>query len=297
MAASLDLASLTKSLKTAAAVERNENNAVGFLVSATGQVVGGELKGEDSLYVKYDVTYGGNWEVLQGCDKGISQIARRGNNGSGSSCGAAAGSVVWNFPVDVLFRSISPTGWPRIVVSVFGIDSLGRDIARGYGSMHIPTRPGTYRRTVRLFRPVCASYLHQFVAWLTGTQPEFFDSRFVSKGEGRDSTRVESVGCVTVQINVTTRGMLLQGYENGTKLPAAARAAAKAAEAANAPVTEESKNGKLPGSPKSPSAASAVSTFLSLARPRTPLATRPGTASSSFSFGAGSSSNNGGSAP
>ncbi len=233
----MDLISLTKSLKTQAAVDRNENSSLGFVVGASGQVVCGEMKGEDSIYVKYDITYGANWKVVQGADKGISQISKHGEGMQG----AAFGNVVWNFPIDIVFKTISPTGWPRIVISVFGSDSLGRDVAKGYGSMHIPTQPGTYKRTVRLFRPVCASYFHQFMAWLTGNQPEFYDSRFVSKSEGREITRVESVGSVTIQLNVTTRGMRLQGYEDGSKLSSTAGRPLSIAPGAAGPTSDEKK--------------------------------------------------------
>mmetsp|Transcript_20973 Transcript_20973/g.41119 ORF Transcript_20973/g.41119 Transcript_20973/m.41119 type:complete len:257 (+) Transcript_20973:198-968(+) len=206
----MDLLSLTKSLKTQAAIDKNENSSIGFLVSATGQVESGNLRGEDRLYVKYDFTYGKHWEIIQGVDKGISQIA---NKVEGPDT-----AVVWNFPIEILFKSLNAHGWPRLVVSVFKIDGLGRDIARGYGSVHIPTRPGTYTRKVRLFRPVCKSYLQQFLAWVRGLQPEFYDSRFVSKSEGREATRVESVGEVTIRLNVITRGMQSQGYEDGSKV-------------------------------------------------------------------------------
>lgn len=207
----MDLLSLTKSLKTQAAIDKNESTALGFFVSANGQVESGDFKGQDRLYVKYDFTYGQHWDVVHGVDKGISQIA--------SKSEGSQGTLVWNFPIDILFKSLNAHGWPRLVLSVFGIDGLGRDIAMGYGSLHIPTRAGSYERKVRLFRPVCSSYVQQLVAWVRGTQPEFFDSRFVSKSQGREVTRVESVGTVTVRINVLSRGMRAQGYEDGTKLP------------------------------------------------------------------------------
>ena len=33
---------------------------------------------------------------------------------------------------------------PQIVVSVYGVNSLGRDEVRGYGSIHLPVTPGRY---------------------------------------------------------------------------------------------------------------------------------------------------------
>ena len=50
-------------------------------------------------------------------------------------------SVVWNFPIDVSFKSTNAHGWPRMSISVYGVDSLGRDVVRGYGSVLIPPSP------------------------------------------------------------------------------------------------------------------------------------------------------------
>ena len=45
-----------------------------------------------------------------------------------------------------------------------------------------------------------------------GARPEFRDSQFPSKGEGRDVTRVQSFGCVKVTVDVTLQGMEELGY-------------------------------------------------------------------------------------
>lgn len=199
----MDLASLTRSLRTDTGGE--DDTLSGFYVVVNGQVELGDLKGTDRLYCKYDFTYGSYWEIIQGVDKGISQIAAK-MEGEDTS-------VVWNFPIDISFKATNAYGWPRLVVSVFGIDALGRDVAKGYGSVLIPTKSGRYERFIRVFTPISSSYFQQFISWIRGTRPEFYDSRFVSKSQGREVTRVQSVGVVKVQLNVTTRGMKSQGYE------------------------------------------------------------------------------------
>jgi hypothetical protein len=35
-----------------------------------------------------------------------------------------------------------PYGWPKIVLQVYGVDMLGRDVVRGYGARHLPLAPG-----------------------------------------------------------------------------------------------------------------------------------------------------------
>jgi hypothetical protein len=83
--------------------------------------------------------------AAQGIDHGFSQVALKGSSSDAS--------VVWNLPVDVTFKSTNPQGWPRLVVSVYCQDLLGRYVVRGYGSVLIPTVPGRYVRYVRCFTP------------------------------------------------------------------------------------------------------------------------------------------------
>lgn len=117
-----------------------------------------------------------------------------------------------NFPIDVSFKSTNPFGWPRLVLSVYGLDALGRDVVRGYGSVAFPVMPGCSVREVPLFRPQSSSVMQQFVAWLTGSPPEYFDSKFVAQGDSREVTRVTSAGKVRVVLNVAAHGMKQHGY-------------------------------------------------------------------------------------
>ena len=119
----MNLEALTKSLKSRRQVE-NDDEFYGFFVSGTGQVESGDFPGEDGVYVKYDFTYGSCWTIVDGVDKAISQISNPPQAGRDTS-------IIWNFPVEILFKSTSAHGWPRLVLSVFGIDGLGRDVAKG----------------------------------------------------------------------------------------------------------------------------------------------------------------------
>lgn len=50
--------------------------------------------------------------------------------------------MVWNFPIDISYRSVNASGWPQIAISVWGPDWLGNEVIRGYGATHIPIAPG-----------------------------------------------------------------------------------------------------------------------------------------------------------
>ena len=131
---------------------------------------------------------GQDWSVLTGFDQGISQISKQSDfNFDSRPC-------VWDFPLDIAFKSTNVYGWPSIILSVYGFDFLGRDVIRGYGSLVIPTIPGTYLLLTRytlyvpLYAPQASTLFYQWYGWAMGRLPEFLDSKFPAKIQGREST-------------------------------------------------------------------------------------------------------------
>lgn len=59
-----------------------------------------------------------------------------------SLIGGAGKIAIWNFPIEVSFRSTNISGWPRIVLSVYGPDWLGHDVILGYGVATLPLVSG-----------------------------------------------------------------------------------------------------------------------------------------------------------
>lgn len=168
-----------------------------------GQLESGEFPYDD-LYVRYGFSFGPDWTVVDGIENGLSQIARK--------APGCDNSVVWNFPVDISFKSTNAHGWPRMSVSIYGVDSLGRDVVRGYGSVLLPPFAGDYERYIHTYIPVPSSLWQRLVSWLTGTYAEFYDSKLVAQSDNREVTRVESTGVVKVKFSVLTRGMAALGY-------------------------------------------------------------------------------------
>ncbi|KAF4143873.1 Ciliary basal body-associated B9 [Phytophthora infestans] len=177
--------------------------AAGFQVICSGEVERVHYPGITNVYCRYAITYGVDWRVLHGAENGLSQIAYLASNED---------EILLNFPIDVSFKSTNPFGWPRLVLSLYGLDALGRDVVRGYGSITFPVTPGCSIREVPLFRPMSSSRMQQFIAWLTGSPPEYFDSKFVAQSDCREVTRVTSAGKVRVVLNVATHGMKHHGY-------------------------------------------------------------------------------------
>lgn len=177
--------------------------ATAFQLIVSGQIESILYPGVGNLYCRYAVTYGTDWRVIHGADAGLTQLAYRSSQDD---------AIVFNFPIDISFKSTNPFGWPRIVFSVYGLDGLDRDIVRGYGSMHIPTTSGVTTRHVALFKPLSSSLLQQFTAWLTGSPPEYFDAKFITQNNGREVTRVTSAGKIQVTLNIVNSAMRQHGY-------------------------------------------------------------------------------------
>ncbi|KAF5911938.1 hypothetical protein HPG69_015916, partial [Diceros bicornis minor] len=161
----------------------------------------------DDLYCKYCFVYGQDWAPTAGLEEGISQITSKSQD--------VRQALVWNFPIDVTFKSTNPYGWPQIVLSVYGLDVFGNDVVRGYGAVHVPFSPGRHKRTIPMFVPESTSKLQKFTSWFMGRRPEYTDPKVVAQGEGREVTRVRSQGFVTLLFNVVTKDMRKLGYDTG----------------------------------------------------------------------------------
>lgn len=182
-----------------------------FLVMACGQIESARFDGSDNMYCRYQVQHGADWEIVRGLEQGVSQM-------SSSRGGQSEGNVVvWNFPIDVTMKSTNAFGWPQLVITVYGDSPLGLpDQIQGYGSVHLPITPGNHTLYVRTFRPISSRWLDHLFSFFNGQRPEYKDSKFVSKSDGREVTRVQSAGVVKVVVNVALQGMDAFGYQLAT---------------------------------------------------------------------------------
>ena len=140
-----------------------DNNS--FFVQCTGQIVSGEFGPVNYLYCRYTFHFGNDWTVSSGLDTGLSQTSCK-------NMGNSEEQIVWNFPIDISFNSTNAFGWPRIAISVYGIDFLGRDVIRGYGSALVPLSAGLHEIEIDMFTPLATSYLNDFMSWMMGNPPE-----------------------------------------------------------------------------------------------------------------------------
>lgn len=80
------------------------------------QIESGFFPTEDNLYCTWSLHHGSDWQVVAGTEEGTTQLA--------SVPAGRPAKVVWNFPVDLTFKSTNVYGWPQLVLAVYGTDFL-----------------------------------------------------------------------------------------------------------------------------------------------------------------------------
>ncbi|XP_011875050.1 PREDICTED: B9 domain-containing protein 1 isoform X2 [Vollenhovia emeryi] len=180
-----------------------------FFLSVTGSIEHAEFYDVNNAYCKYSFHFGPDWSVVAGIEEGLTQMCKCSND--------PRNLAVWNFPLDITFKSTSPHGWPQLIMSIYGLDLFGRDIIRGYGVCHLPLKTGRHEKRVPIYVPESSSMLQHFVEWLTGRRPELIDPTILASGGGRELTRMRVEGVVTVTFNVVLKDLFKLGYDNGEK--------------------------------------------------------------------------------
>ncbi|KAA0195415.1 B9 protein domain 1 [Latimeria chalumnae] [Fasciolopsis buskii] len=180
-----------------------------FMVSVTGQISQAQFPGYNHIWCKYCFSYGRDWKNIAGMEEGMTQTSIKGPD----SCQGH----IFNFPLDVSWKSSNPSGWPQLVVHAYGLDVFGKDVIRGYGSVHVPMESGSHSRRIPMFVPQSSSVLMQLNAWLSGKRPEFVNPQVVASGNGREVTKVKTQGFVDVLFNVATKNLHGLGYRVGPK--------------------------------------------------------------------------------
>ena len=94
-----------------------------FFVIVTGQVESAQIPESGNAFCKYEYVFGPDWEVVKGSggsvvlEEGISQVT--------TATGGPDSSFVFNFPVEISFRSTNPFGWPQMAFSVHSFGLTG----------------------------------------------------------------------------------------------------------------------------------------------------------------------------
>lgn len=185
-----------------------------FYVGVTGYIESGDFPFLDGLCCRYSFTAGKNWQlvnvllnnILQGIDTGISQHAFKPDYGDSNK-------MVWNFPIEALFRSVTPHGWPQLVITCSARDFLGRENNYAYGTIHVPTIIGRQERYIKMFSPAPTNWWSRFTSWLSGNYKEYINGpKTLSETNERDISRVTAQGTLKIVFQVTLTNLNKFGF-------------------------------------------------------------------------------------
>ena len=178
-------------------------------VHIIGEIVGGT--GFDSgVSCSFVVDFNSDhWDLLDGDLRGKSHVDYPMDDGFS----------VWAHPIDVHFSCRSLQGWPRVLFTVWKLDSFGMSDLAGYGFLHVPTSPGCHTIECPTWRPV-GTDKEEFHAFFLGGNPrlkrENFDVLYAKAWEQRCHLTTIASGKVHVQLDVILKHF---GEEGGEWLP------------------------------------------------------------------------------
>jgi len=185
--------------------ERPDTKATCFRMVLNGEIEAAEMGsgGNGPFMCVFSVQHGPDWTLVTGVPDGITQLACSSIAAtSAPSWRGGLSEVVWSFPLGLVYKSTSPFGWPRLVVTVYGTDLCNRRVVKGYGSVHVPCQPGRHTRTIRLYCPLSSSPLTRLLGALFGNPAQLVDPRILAGTDGREVIRVQSGGKVRVNFDV-----------------------------------------------------------------------------------------------
>lgn len=147
-------------------------------MNVAGQIETGDFDMNNFVRCEYSFVAGADWEIVNGERSGKSQFARE---------SSGLGKIIWNLGFDIGYRTLSPAGWPQIVLTFIGLNSKGVEVVRGYACIHIPTISGRHERFVRAFCPVRDGLINSLKLKFSGPECDLADKpETVAGAEGSE---------------------------------------------------------------------------------------------------------------
>lgn len=168
-----------------------------------GCIVGADSDfNETGLFAKWKISYGNNWELIEGLSSAETQI-------DFPSIGDRAN---WCHPVDFHFVCNGIQSWPRIEFQVFKEDSHGRVSFVSYGFVHIPSQPGFHEVKCYTWKPIGNLY-SQLYSMFTGSSLVLSNPEVIFTSANRYRIRTETSGTITLNLYVIARHFDRYGVE------------------------------------------------------------------------------------
>ena len=167
------------------------------------------------MQVKYAFVVGDEWQLASGEREGHGQYAFK-----GLASKAGTRKITWNLPFELQYRSMSPHGWPRIVLYCVGKNAEGKEFVKAYGSTNVPIEPGSHQKAIRMYSPIETGSIWEYFGFQKesdGLTALINNPAAVAGPEGREVSRVKASGNITVTMHITQKSMGRHGYVNTNK--------------------------------------------------------------------------------
>jgi B9 domain-containing protein 1 len=180
-----------------------------FHVSICGQIEAATFPlgiSGNSLFCRYDIVTGPDWELMSGLASGITQCGHTGRQRD---------QITFNMPMEATYKSTNPFGWPQVVFSLYGTNFWGLEKVRGYARLTVPLCGGVQTYTAPVILPKSVYILSAMLDWVLDRSPELRDPKVLADGGKFKGLKTESYGELTVRLQTVSRGCRELGMEWG----------------------------------------------------------------------------------
>jgi B9 domain-containing protein 1 len=160
----------------------------------------------NSLFCRYDIVIGPDWELVSGLKSGITQCAQ---------VGRQRDLITFNMPLEATFKSTNPYGWPQIVFSIYGSNFWGLETVRGYSRLSIPLSGGVQTYVAPIILPKSVYIWAAMIDWILDRSPELRDPKVLADGTKFKGLKTESYGELKVRLQTVSRGCRDLGMDWG----------------------------------------------------------------------------------
>ncbi|XP_053209415.1 B9 domain-containing protein 2-like [Panonychus citri] len=169
-----------------------------------GSIIGtdDDFGGDTGLFAKWKITYGSNWQLIEGHSSGDTQV----------DFSSIDSRCYWSHPIDVHFVTNGIQNWPRIEFQVFKEDSFGRISFVSYGFLHLPSSPGYHRLKCYTWKPIggITDRIHSF---FTGSSLILRNSDIIYSNCDRFRVQTESKGTILLDLYLIIKNFDRFGVE------------------------------------------------------------------------------------
>ncbi|XP_049866720.1 B9 domain-containing protein 2-like isoform X3 [Pectinophora gossypiella] len=162
-----------------------------------------QVQDSSSLFCRFSLQSGPNWTVVSGCCEGQTASGKP----DFKNC------VVWAHPIDIHYVTTGIQGWPKLVLELSCLDTLGRSWVVGYSCCSLPAEPGHHNITVACWAPAASTLTDKVRQYFLGGSNQLIQTDIINLGKDRFKLNTQSKGNIQVQIDLVLRNFSQFGVE------------------------------------------------------------------------------------